>query len=459
MGNEAPAAGPLPFYYVMVVWGDKYVDLLLDWALPFLLAPGNLPGLSNLRESKFLFITTRKDAERIRASEPFKVLSSLMPVSFPDAPWIEHNIPYYFKAARGHKEAANLAVEVGAYCVYLAPDFLLSDGSLRSLVQMARSGKDAVLVPGIRVCTETASEEIQRRYPDRPGHALSIPPRSLVELCLRHIHAENQRYNWDHPCFSEAPVVCTWNVPGEHGLLIRAFHLHPLLVKMNKRESTALLESNTIDGEFLGFNFLDWDVIHIETDSDNIALFSFTDSNDRRQTLAPNAASAAKLRLIANSPLVNPLHRYYFTKAIKLHSRELNQKWKAVDERSALIAYEALSYAPGGKASDHLKYIPSTPLVIEAMKRVWRRAIRIPWFLIRVPQKLLYYLTNLKFVDGKRLSDVEKENEYLTNLAADLNLEIALLKRVLSVTGRGPLEATRADKLDSQKTDPSPGHR
>jgi hypothetical protein len=372
----------VPFYYVMVVWGDKYVDILLDVALPCLLAPGNLPALTNLRESRFVIMTTPRDRERIAASSIFMSLSSIIRPEFVEAAWFEEDLSYYLKASRGHQEAAKIAAQHGAYCVYLVPDMLMSNGALHFLLKMASAGKQAVMVPGIRVVRETILEEIKSALPSQPHGVLNIGPRELVALGLRHVHICDQRYNWDHPSFSMSPVVCTWNIPGEHGLLVRAFHLHPILMKINNVDSIKLLDSNTIDDEFLGLNFPNWDAIHIETDSDNIVLFSLTDRDDRNKPLEPNVANVEKLREVAYSDLTNPLHRYYFTKAIKLHSRELNEKWTQVEKDTGLLAYSALCIRGTGRptrrhASEFLPYINGRALLRELVLRVKSRLHRL----------------------------------------------------------------------------------
>lgn len=438
-------AEPLPFYYVIVVWGEKYVDMLLEVALPCLLAPGNLPGLPNLRESQFLIMTTPQDRARIAASPVFRSLGDIIEPVFVESPWIEQDIPYHLKAARGHQEAATWAADDHAYCVFLAPDFLLSDGALRFLVDTARSGKHAVMVPGIRVVTETILEEIRNTYSTPPGNALSIAPRALVELCLRHVHVENRRYNWDHPCFSQAPVVCTWNIPGEDGLLVRAFHLHPILVRMNNSESAVSLDENTIDGEFLGFNCPNWDAIHVETDSDNIALFSLTEKWDRRQESVPNTASVEQLRTIAFSVLANPLHRYYFTKAIMLHAGELNEKWDRVEKQTGLLAYRALSCAPTWMARN-LQTVSARMLLREVASRIVRR--------LRRYARKLYSLTTLSIFGSMRLSSPEEENIRLKKLVRKLDLEIDRLTRALGASSRSTAERTgHAESQSETRTD------
>src|SRR6266852_5686680 len=285
------SGGKLPFYYVMVVWGEKYVESLLKVTLPCLMAPENLPTLSNLEESRFLIITTPEDASKIADAPIFSSLRKTVATQILTPPWLDDDLPDHLKAARGHMTVAELAVRNDAFCVFLAPDFILSDGSLLHLERLARQGKEAVMIPGIRLIRESLLQELAQRSLFKPGGSINLSSRALVEIALSHVHEENQRYNWDHPSFFRVPVVCTWNVQNEKGLLIRAFHLHPILVSMRGNRDLSSLDSNTIDGDFLGYNIGDWDKIHVEPDSDNIVMFSLTGKYERRSALIPNAAS------------------------------------------------------------------------------------------------------------------------------------------------------------------------
>jgi hypothetical protein len=368
---------PLPFYYVIVVWGQEYVDMFLDIALPCYLSPGNLPALSNLKESRFLILTTPQDAERISRSPIYKLLSNVITTVFVDSPWIDYDLPYHLKAARGHRAAAEIAAQNEGYCVYLAPDFVVSDGSLQHLEQVARQGFEAVMIPGLRLVKEAFLEDLKRRYPVQPGIPIQISSRSLVDIALDHIHDENQRFNWGHPYFSDTPVVCTWKVPGEKGLLIRAFHLHPILVSMRGQKSLSPLDTDTIDGNFLGHNVPDWDRILVEPDSDKLVMFSLTKKLDRRDPLLiPNQATPEKLSVLAFGPGVNPLHRHFFTKAIKLHSNDLNSHWTEIEKQTGLLVYQILGYG-STNAFAQLNAVPVAKIIPHLLGRINRRLPRV----------------------------------------------------------------------------------
>jgi len=368
--------GKLPFYYVMVVWGEKYVESLLKVTLPCVMAPRNLSALSNLEESRFLIITTPEDEPKIADAPIFSSLRDTITTQILTPPWLDHDLPYFLKAARGHMMAAELAVENGAFCVYLAPDFVLSDGALLHLESLARQGKEAVMIPGIRLVRESLLQELAQRNLFKPDSPISLSSRALVDMALGHVHEEDQRYNWGHPCFARAPVVCTWNVQKEKGLLIRAFHLHPILVSMQGIRDLSSLESNTIDGDFLGYNIGDWDKIHVEQDSDNIVMFSLTEKDERRLPLIPNVASIERVGALAYSVLVNPLHRYFFTKAIKLHCAELNENWRDAEDTTARLVYKILRQ-DRFLAGNFLWTFPISAILRHLVSRIKQKLFRI----------------------------------------------------------------------------------
>ena len=368
------ADNSLPFYYVVVVWDARYVDMLLDFALPTFLSPKNLPALSNLKESRFLILTTPEDRARIESAPIFKMLREVIEPVFVDSPWIAEKTPYHLKAARGHQAAAEIAADHYGYCVYLCPDCLVSDGSFKHLEKLARAGKQAVMTPGLRLVEESVFAELMQAGKLRTGGPLTFSGRQLVEFGLRHLHSEVQRYNWESPHFALYPHICTWSVKGKAGLLIRAFHLHPMLVSMRGTKQLSNLEFSTIDGDFLGSNVTDWDRIHVETDSDNLAIFSLTSQDDRYAPLEPNTADIAKVRAMAYSPIVNPLHRFFFTKAIKLHTQDVDGDWTELENATASLVYPILRFAP--EDMGYLRGVPWRNLVSELKSRVPRRVAR-----------------------------------------------------------------------------------
>src|SRR5436190_10561078 len=63
-----------PFYFIIVLWGERFRNYFLDLSLPTLLSPRNLPSLATRQRSKFLFCTRPDDWAALQAAPIFKLL-------------------------------------------------------------------------------------------------------------------------------------------------------------------------------------------------------------------------------------------------------------------------------------------------------------------------------------------------------------------------------------------------
>src|SRR5271163_3301927 len=62
------------FYFIVVMWGERFRSYFLQFCLASLLSPGNLPALDPSRRSKFLIATSPDDWAAMRRSEMFRRL-------------------------------------------------------------------------------------------------------------------------------------------------------------------------------------------------------------------------------------------------------------------------------------------------------------------------------------------------------------------------------------------------
>jgi hypothetical protein len=151
-----------------------------------------------------------------------------------------------------------------------------------------------------------------------------------------------KRYFWTSDNFSTRPFVCYWDAPG--GWLCRNFHLHPLMFDFSRTAETAILERDTIDGEFLGETVGVWDDIHVIQDSDELLVLTLTPDDVFYSPDGGEPASAALIRRTAyEDGIVNPLHGWFFTKAIKIHTGGVDDTWRALEEETGRLTFQALS--------------------------------------------------------------------------------------------------------------------
>ncbi|MDP3706013.1 MAG: hypothetical protein Q8R24_08910 [Legionellaceae bacterium] len=332
------------FYFIVVVWGDDYVDMLLQISLRCFLSPQNIPGLNNLNESRFIFVTTTDDFSRISASPMFKKLESYVQPVFLELD-MSGDETIHTRMTMGYEQASKFSYAQKAYAIYLLPDCIISDGTFLSLERYALGDNDVVLVPGPRVIKEKFMSYVNDMNL-KDDDVLALQSRKLADIGIDCLHTEFKNYNYTGKSFTKWPQMVSWNVPKQKGLLIRGFHLHPLMVNFSDREEPVIFyKDETIDSHFIKRNFLNINKIHLERDSDNIILYSMTNDRDRIE-VGLITALKDKLQAIINmsqSILVNELQKIYFYNAYKLHSDELCNEWLVVERDSLLIVAEVLN--------------------------------------------------------------------------------------------------------------------
>ena len=343
-------------YHVLIaVWGEAYVDTMARTLARSLLFPGNLPGLSHGNPCTVVFVTRPEDESRIRTHASVQHLMKVARTEFIHFdPSALPNV--YLAMSRAHYLAGTVTRREGAVGIIASPDALISDGSLMAVARYVEQGKAAVLCAGPRLLQETTLPALDRRLKDT-----ALSGRDLVSLTLGHLHPQMLRYFVDSGDFSTFPALCCWSL-GERGFLLRAFHLHPIMVDFARVTNFEALERQSIDGVFLDNAFGEDAAIAVETDSDNIYMCSVTPadawySESRRQTWSIDA-----LRAVAHCEMCADVNRRHFQTAIKIHVADLDGEWARVEAATKLIA-EAAVVAP---------QVPPVGLIARLIRRIRR---------------------------------------------------------------------------------------
>jgi hypothetical protein len=342
-----------PFYFIVVVWGERFCDYLLEYCIPSLLAPGNAPALRTATPSKFLIATQPHDWERMRKTAIFKKMEQyLSPVYF-EIPPCPPNLSGCEHMGVGHKLCCELAFREKAYAIVLTPDAMLSDGTVAHLQSLASSGAELVLAAALRFGEEPFLGKLRNigaipaESRRQSGKSLAIDARTMVAAALDGgFHSETMSYEFDAPYFfAQLPSAVWWRVPGEDGIILHSLSWAPLLFDYNSvdKHDTSTLENWTIDGDYLYKNFGSLDTVRIIRDSDDAFLASWGPLSDRPRSLAPNRlfklpffGDFLKGYIFSDAfygPVFDPLKRKIFFHSVFWHARPLNNKWKQVDAR------------------------------------------------------------------------------------------------------------------------------
>lgn len=328
----------MKFDILIAVWGEAYVASLCEITLPSLRDPDPARLLEGGDDWRVLVYTTDEHRERIAAA-----VSACLPFAACEFHEVrpENFTNPYLAMASAHHRAARESLAERARAIIVPPDAVVSAGSLALVRAMARRGKRAVMSVGPRLRHLTAYEPLKRILADRRG----IESRALVDILACHMHPEMLRYNWTSTDFSSRPFMMLWDAPS--GWLSRNFHLHPLMIDLSTPTAIDILDRDTIDGEFIGRTIGVWDDIHIVQDSDEFIICTLTPDGVFYSDTSPEPASVERLRSVAyGDPIINPLHRFFLSKAIKIHSGDLDERWRSLEEETGRMVFEILSRPP-----------------------------------------------------------------------------------------------------------------
>jgi hypothetical protein len=309
--------------FSLPVWGQHHLNLFLETALPSLLSPGNLPSLSNRQASRFCLYTRPEDEALLRNAPSVRYLTQLMPV---EIQLIEGQTtdPYY-TMSMCHMRTMRMADDADMPTVFLGADAVASDGSVARLEQLASSGVSVVYISGVR----TKKDEIQRclaRHRSSDGIAITIDPRTLVRYMLDHLHESSKLHFWrEYPDCGLVPANLYWRVSSE-GLLLRCFHLHPLMVRPQRK---CVKLHGSIDHDLVPAACPDASRDYVVLDSDELHFIELSGPGyvlPHRHTKgsAVDVAAWAEMR-------ANRRHRRLFDAEIRLHAGPLDaEQWRPV---------------------------------------------------------------------------------------------------------------------------------
>jgi tetratricopeptide (TPR) repeat protein len=319
-----------PLFFVTPVWGDNHINIFLKIGLPSLLAQGNLPSAAIERECRFLIYTRAEEEHRLIDSDAFRRLETLMPV---EVTWIAeplgdnpHRIMSDCHAAALHRADAE-----DAAAVFVPPDCVWSNGSMANLARLVDAGKAMVHISGIRLDRDAMAPRL-RTHLNASGGALTIDARSLVSLGLEHLHAIAKLHFWNEFEGGLMPANLYWSVPGE-GLALRCFHLHPLMVKAQKK--FCRFES-TIDDDLALHACPDESGDYVVTDSDEILAFELSGPE---RAIAGNFEKGSAESVAAWMEVgANARHQKLAERPIRVHSCAVTEaRWRSIEQESGAL--------------------------------------------------------------------------------------------------------------------------
>lgn len=276
MPQPGSIASPVrPLNMLIPVWGERYIAALTDLALPFLLSPGNLPGLAHRELFTLRLITVPEEAAYLdghpiiqRARQWVRVDVVVFPESFPRH--MSH-LPLFSQAYAWEIERARSRHED---VICLCADSVVSDGGLAAIERVRATGSRCIYICGHRVNqTELADWAAKHRLGDG---SIQVPTRDLVRFSMEASHEWTRRVSFGDGIVQEVPGFF-W-MDRRANLLATSLLLHPLYIDTRAiPEDFARKSETSIDGDVPSWLDCDPADVHVFDDSDEFFAFEFSD--------------------------------------------------------------------------------------------------------------------------------------------------------------------------------------
>jgi hypothetical protein len=296
-------------YLGVTFWGDEYRRYFIDYCLASLLAPGNLPGISDKSSACLLVATTNSDWAQLQGEPAFAAVKGLIRVEhLPFSGATDAHGRRMLVMSEGHRLLAQRMFVDGAQGVFIYPDMIAATGFLTALERLWHQGSAVVMFMNVRFANEGIFTEVK---PDIP---LAVSPRELVRLTLRHMHSEMQRSGFDNAYEDYGSSCYFWKVSRED-LLFHCGSWIPSLIDYArlKKHDDSTLATWTLDGDYVAKNFSDEKEIHYARDSDELFMISFTAEAREHYSLAPLALY--RLRFLRKGLKIVGAHNFLYQQA------------------------------------------------------------------------------------------------------------------------------------------------
>ncbi len=266
--------------FLTVVWGERYIERFSALALPSFLAPGNLPAVAADANLEVVILTKQADVPIIEAQAAFRRLREICPVRFMAIDDLVTPKFYGFALTLAYARAVMSygAEMVRTHFVFMNADFVLADGSLRSLLVHIKGGRSIVLAPSFRASAEIVEPELRTAV---SGGTLSMPPRQLVALALKNPHPTTMAKTVsEHRFHSIVPNQFYWSV--DENTMVGRFYL--IFMLCLKPERVLKPVSSYCDYGFIPEMCPSGDEV-VMSDSDEFFMLELQRSEDERDLL------------------------------------------------------------------------------------------------------------------------------------------------------------------------------
>jgi len=304
---------------LLPAWGYRFVTQFLDFCLPTLLAPGNIPAMAAAVPTRFVVLSREADKELICAHPSWTALQKICPaeVAYIDDLITDgnHTTTVTLAFARAVRAAGDAMVDIGF--VFLMSDYVFADGALRTVARHFLEGASGILAGNFQVVAEEAMRALEGRI-DPVSRAIVLPSRELIAWSLRYLHpattANIVNFGLSHNAHTNRLL---WRVD-ETTLIGRFYLLHPIGVRP---EVADFVVGASFDYSFIP-EMCPSETVATLTESDDYFVVEMQPRRHEQSNLRPGPIDEAGLA-VSLSEWTTAQHRANIAQTIIYHALEV----------------------------------------------------------------------------------------------------------------------------------------
>ncbi|MBI4767547.1 MAG: hypothetical protein HY787_23625 [Deltaproteobacteria bacterium] len=318
------------YNFILPVWGQSYLETFLNISLPTQLAPQNIPLLASDHDLIYRIYTRPQDVPRLENSSVIARLAKQVKTEIIGTREINFNASnHYDPFSACYRLGMQRAEQEKAAALFLTADQVWANGALSGIIKRGDEGFRSVMISGPRINQETFIPELIKQFAGQ--EVITISPREAVALAMNHLHPWDRSLFWAADHLGRSASFMYWHVPNE-GLLMRCFHLHPILV--NPLNGFPRLH-RTIDGsDFVRRACPNINHLHVIEDSDEVMYFSIAPASQSAEWIDRPKQNWQQVVFWARSMGLTKHNLFYLQKKIRLHLGEMSTHWTATESLS-----------------------------------------------------------------------------------------------------------------------------
>jgi len=346
-----PGTIKYPTRIITYGWGERYVDVLLTFTLPALLAPGNLPYVTSEVACELVILTQRRFFPTFNRHPVIARLKEFCPVRLIKLDDLivskdKYGMTLTYALHRGFSDLGARMTEY--WQIFLNADFILADGSLRTVIGHLARGWRIVASPSYCTVAEEVIPHL-RQYFDPATSRLTISHRELARLILQHRHTVIRGKTVNQSAFHMRYVDQFYWSLDDNTLL--GYQMPVSIVGLRPERYVA--EPNAYWDYGVIWEYCPQAAVCVIGDSDEFTMLELRDRSVAEDQIVSGPANKKEIaeRMVT---WVTPYQQHFLKFPLTLHARDVPPDTGAALAKLQSFVDEVMSHAPA--LPSHIKH-------------------------------------------------------------------------------------------------------